>query len=472
MQFLVDTYKCEWKEVVNDPEKRRLFKQFANTDETEPSIEFVTERGQQRPADWPTDFVPLERAGAVRSRRTRAESRGTIVRRGGCRSARCADFPLDGGGAIKYGKSQIAVFNFASRGEWYACQNMCPHKQEFVLSRGIIGDQDGVPKVACPLHKKTFSLESGTCLSGEDYQVQVFPVKVEADACYLDLPAERTSRRCSEPRDALRDPVCCDGGGEKSDYSTTSIRSPMSDEFSRLPPRRPYRPTLFSAFLYFDISFMVWVLLGALANSIVPDFGLSDSQKGLMVAVPLLGGAMLRLVLGRADRPHRGRRTGILGMGLTIDPAPAGLAVGRQLRPDAAGRACCWASPGPASPPRCRWPAAGIRRDTRGWRWGSPARAIAAPPWPPSSARGWRRRWGWHAVFGLALVPLLADAVVFMPLRQGQPRAAGAPTAGRLRRGAPAARHLVVLPVLLGHVRRLRGSGQLPERLLPRASMG
>ena len=61
MQSLVDTYQCEWKAVVNDPEKRRFFQQFANTDETEPGIEFVTERGQQRPADWPTDFVPLDK---------------------------------------------------------------------------------------------------------------------------------------------------------------------------------------------------------------------------------------------------------------------------------------------------------------------------------------------------------------------------------------------------------------------------
>ena len=60
------------------------------------------------------------------------------------------DFPHDGGATIKYGKTQIAVFNFASRGEWYATQNMCPHRREFVLSRGMIGDQNGKPKVACP----------------------------------------------------------------------------------------------------------------------------------------------------------------------------------------------------------------------------------------------------------------------------------------------------------------------------------
>src|SRR5204863_9693578 len=59
MQFFVDTYKCEWAEVVNDPEKRRLFQQFVNTDETEPTIEFVKEREQKRPVGWGTSFVPV-----------------------------------------------------------------------------------------------------------------------------------------------------------------------------------------------------------------------------------------------------------------------------------------------------------------------------------------------------------------------------------------------------------------------------
>ncbi len=59
MQHLVDTYQCEWKEVVNDPVKRRLFQQFVNTEETEPTIEFVSQREQQRPADWTTHFVPV-----------------------------------------------------------------------------------------------------------------------------------------------------------------------------------------------------------------------------------------------------------------------------------------------------------------------------------------------------------------------------------------------------------------------------
>ncbi len=99
-----------------------------------------------------------------------------------------SDFPIDGGRAIKYGATQIAVFRFESRNEWYATENTCPHKREAVLSRGIIGDQQGEPKVACPLHKKTFSLQSGKCLSGENYRVQVFPVRVDGDDVFVQLP--------------------------------------------------------------------------------------------------------------------------------------------------------------------------------------------------------------------------------------------------------------------------------------------
>ncbi|MEQ9065936.1 MAG: nitrite reductase small subunit NirD, partial [Gimesia chilikensis] len=102
-----------------------------------------------------------------------------------------SDFPAESGSTVKYGQSQLAVFNFESRGEWFACQQMCPHKQAMVLSRGIVGDSHGIPKVACPLHKKTFSLENGSCLSGdEEYAVKVFNVKVdEEENVYLELPA-------------------------------------------------------------------------------------------------------------------------------------------------------------------------------------------------------------------------------------------------------------------------------------------
>ena len=188
MAHLVDTYKCEWREVVNNPALRKRFRQFVNTDETEVGIEFVDERGMQRPRYWEKDIIPLADAPAT-SGATLKDLRESPERQW-VKVGAVSHFPRDGGAAIKYGKTQIAVFNFSSRGEWYATQNMCPHKQAFVLSRGIVGDAQGTPKVACPLHKKTFCLESGSCLSGEAYEVLTFPVKTEGDDVYLELPPQ------------------------------------------------------------------------------------------------------------------------------------------------------------------------------------------------------------------------------------------------------------------------------------------
>ncbi|PJZ71205.1 nitrite reductase (NAD(P)H) [Leptospira perolatii] len=58
MNRLVDTYVCEWKDVVENPEKQKKFKHFINSNDTDPTIKFVEERGQKRPVDWPkTELV-------------------------------------------------------------------------------------------------------------------------------------------------------------------------------------------------------------------------------------------------------------------------------------------------------------------------------------------------------------------------------------------------------------------------------
>ena len=94
-------------------------------------------------------------------------------------------FPENGGACIKYKDKQIAVFNFKRENTWYACQNVCPHKLEMVLSRGMIGDFEGIPKVACPMHKKTFSLENGENLNGDLDAIATYPVKIENKSVYI-----------------------------------------------------------------------------------------------------------------------------------------------------------------------------------------------------------------------------------------------------------------------------------------------
>ena len=96
-------------------------------------------------------------------------------------------FPEDGGSCIKYKDMQIAIFRFSRKNKWYATQNLCPHKLEMVLSRGLLGDEEGIPKVACPLHKRTFSLETGKNLQGIEAGIATYPVKVENGYVYVGL---------------------------------------------------------------------------------------------------------------------------------------------------------------------------------------------------------------------------------------------------------------------------------------------
>jgi len=207
IQRLIDTYQCEWAAVVRDPEKRKQFRQFANTDETEACIEVVSERGQSRPDFWPSDFISLEQFRSMNRHEPIATQTSWV------RVGHVSDFPKDGGAAVKHGNVQIAVFNFTTRGEWYACQNMCPHKKAFVLSRGIIGDASGVPKVACPLHKRTFSLQSGESLQNEEYRVQTFAVRIENDGVYLDLPSTETLEQTLATEIGFRQATACEANG-------------------------------------------------------------------------------------------------------------------------------------------------------------------------------------------------------------------------------------------------------------------
>lgn len=97
------------------------------------------------------------------------------------------DIPENGGACVLINGEQIAIYNFKKRNEWYATQNLCPHKQQMALSRGMIGSVGDEPKIACPFHKKTFSLKSGACLSGDDYQIKTYPIKVEGERVFLAM---------------------------------------------------------------------------------------------------------------------------------------------------------------------------------------------------------------------------------------------------------------------------------------------
>src|SRR3954454_15204703 len=79
-----------------------------------------------------------------------------------------------------------------------------------------------------------------------------------------------------------------------------------------------HTPTLLASFFYFDLSFMVWVLLGPLAVQISKDLGLTAAQKGLMVATPLLAGALLRIVMGVLVDHLKPKKAGAIGQLIVI----------------------------------------------------------------------------------------------------------------------------------------------------------
>ncbi|KAF9404901.1 hypothetical protein BGZ94_003888, partial [Podila epigama] len=125
MAYLCASYQCEWKVVVDDPKRREQFKQFVNTDDTQEGIEFISERGQRRPANWPKDKVVQLPPSPVSPKLDPFDALGE---KAWIPVGYAKDFDVDVGRTVKYGEVQIAVFHLPN-GSWYATQNMCPHKR-------------------------------------------------------------------------------------------------------------------------------------------------------------------------------------------------------------------------------------------------------------------------------------------------------------------------------------------------------
>ncbi|HXH22795.1 MAG TPA: nitrate/nitrite transporter [Dehalococcoidia bacterium] len=170
--------------------------------------------------------------------------------------------------------------------------------------------------------------------------------------------------------------------------------------------------TLLASFLYFDTSFMVWVLLGALGNFIADDLGLTGAQKGLMTALPVLSGAMLRLPLGAAADRFGGRRVGLFGLSLTLAPLATGWLLADRLTVvyvvglllGVAG-----ASFAVALPLASRWYPPERQGLALGIAGAGNSGTVLASLFAPRLAEAF----GWQAVFGLAMVPVAATIAVF-----------------------------------------------------------
>jgi NNP family nitrate/nitrite transporter-like MFS transporter len=193
--------------------------------------------------------------------------------------------------------------------------------------------------------------------------------------------------------------------------------------------RAGHTPSLIAALLHFDISFAIWVILGALGAYIADDLGLSASQKGVLVAIPLLSAAVARVAFGVLADRFGPRRIGTISMLIAIAPllwawlgatSPTELlGVGVLLGVAGASFAISLPLASRWYPPRHQGLAMGIAGAGNS---GTVASALLAPRIAEHI--------GWHATMGVAAIPAVLVLIAFRLLAKEPPAPARRLTLG------------------------------------------
>jgi NNP family nitrate/nitrite transporter-like MFS transporter len=184
-----------------------------------------------------------------------------------------------------------------------------------------------------------------------------------------------------------------------------------------------HKPTLFSSFLYFDLSFMVWVLLGPLAVQMATDLQLTASQKGLMVATPVLAGALLRIVMGVLVDQIKPKMAGLVGQVIVILSLLLawlhGIHTFQQALLLGLGLGFAGAAFAVALPLASRW----YPPEHQGTALGIAGAGNSGTVFAALFAPGLAVAYGWNNVFGLALIPLVIVFVIYSIYAKDSPDA-------------------------------------------------
>jgi NNP family nitrate/nitrite transporter-like MFS transporter len=182
-------------------------------------------------------------------------------------------------------------------------------------------------------------------------------------------------------------------------------------------------PTLLAAFFYFDMSFMVWVLLGALAVQMSADIHLNAAQKGFMVALPVLAGALLRVVFGILVDRLRPRLAGIIGQVIVIVGLGAAWLIGIETYYGTLGLGLilgvAGASFAVALPLASRWYPPQYQGVALGIAGAGNSGTVFASLFAPGLAVAL----GWNNVLGLAIIPLTVAFIVYLFAAKDSPTA-------------------------------------------------
>lgn len=182
-------------------------------------------------------------------------------------------------------------------------------------------------------------------------------------------------------------------------------------------------PTLLAAFFYFDMSFMVWVLLGALAVQMSGDLGLNPAQKGFMVALPVLAGALLRVVFGVLVDRLQPRRAGIIGQVIVIAGLAGAWLLGIKSYAGTLGLGLilgvAGASFAVALPLASRWYPPQYQGVALGIAGAGNSGTVLASLFAPGIAVAI----GWNNVLGLAAIPVTVAFIVYLFAAKDSPTA-------------------------------------------------
>jgi NNP family nitrate/nitrite transporter-like MFS transporter len=184
-----------------------------------------------------------------------------------------------------------------------------------------------------------------------------------------------------------------------------------------------HTPTLLAAFLYFDLAFMVWVMLGPLGVGIAKDLGLSHAEKGLMVAVPVLAGAMLRIVMGVLVDRLSPKKAAIIGQVIVLFALTYAWLVGVHSYSEVlilgGFLGVAGASFAAALPLASRW----YPPEHQGTAMGIAGAGNSGTAFAALLAPGLAAAYGWTNVFGIALIPLSIVFIVFLVMAKDAPDA-------------------------------------------------
>ncbi len=182
-----------------------------------------------------------------------------------------------------------------------------------------------------------------------------------------------------------------------------------------------HTPTLFAAFLYFDLAFMVWVILGPLGVQIAQDLQLTHAQRGLMVATPVLAGAILRLFMGLMVDHLKPKLTGAIGQLIVMAALFYAWQVGihsyEQTLVFGLFLGVAGASFAVALPLASRWYPAEHQGKALGIAGAGNSGTALAALLAPSLATAY----GWSNVFGILLVPLAIVFVIYLVMAKDAP---------------------------------------------------